>query len=154
MLDDAIKLPFRVTAKVVKAALRRARKAMVPEAPVGAPLPPRPPRPVRAAPAGAPAPAPAPAAAPRVPFSVHYEQTPNPNALKFTCNVAVVPKGSFVFDNAEAAAGNPLGESLFALEGVSTVFATRDFVTITKVNTAHWDALVPQVQAALTAALG
>ena len=49
-----------------------------------------------------------------------------------------------------AAQGDPLAESLFALEGVSGLFMVDDFVTVLKAEAASWDALIPKVTAALT----
>lgn len=69
--------------------------------------------------------------------------TPNPNAMKFTVDVVLADMVNAT--SAEAAAGQPLAEALFALAGVSGVFATADFVTVSKGPDADWDTLVPAV---------
>jgi hypothetical protein len=96
-----------------------------------------------------------PAAAPPASDSViRAERTPNPNAMKFTCPIKVVPKGSLSFANAEVAKGHPLGEALFALSGVRMVFAVSDFVTVTKEADADWDRLAPEVDRVLRGVVG
>lgn len=69
--------------------------------------------------------------------------TPNPNAMKFTVDTT--------FDDAvnvsdpDAAIGHPWAEPLFAIAGVISVFATADFVTVSKSDDGDWDAITPQV---------
>lgn len=71
--------------------------------------------------------------------------TPNPNAMKFTLDVTL----DEVLDvrSAEAAAGHPLAERIFAIPGVVMLFGTADFLTVGRVPGADWDAIVPAVQA-------
>jgi NFU1 iron-sulfur cluster scaffold homolog, mitochondrial len=67
--------------------------------------------------------------------------TPNPNAMKFSLDVTLP-----VMVNAtspEAALGQPLAEALFAIDGVVGVFATADFVTVSKSPDADWDTITP-----------
>lgn len=101
----------------------------------------------------APAPAAAPAPAPKRDVTVSAEETPNPNARKFNCSVKVTEKGSLSFSSAEEAASHPLGQALFALEGVKSVFAVNDFVTVTKDDGATWSKLQPQLISAIATAL-
>lgn len=106
-----------------------------------------------AAEAAEPATAAAPAAAPAAPVRVRGEATPNPNAMKFSCSVKVIPKGSVTFNTPTAAANHKVGEVLFKINGVRSVFAVNDFVTVTKEDAAGWSTLVPAVEAALVSAL-
>ena len=71
--------------------------------------------------------------------------TPNPNAMKFTLDVTL-PEMLDV-RSAEAAAGNPLAERIFAIPGVVMLFGTADFITVSREEGADWDAIVPAVQA-------
>ena len=75
------------------------------------------------------------------------QTTPNPAAFKFTIDGhsfdAPVTVGS-----AADAAGTPF-EALFGLDGVVSIFATSNFVTITKDAAADWDTLVEPVKQAL-----
>lgn len=138
-----LKLPFRVA----RAAWREARAALDPE---------------RASPpAAAPAPAPPSAAPPppEVPASVQVdvrvEVTPNPDALKFVCSVPVLAKGSLAVNGPDEAQGHPFAELLIGLHGVRTVFATRDFVTVSREpDGPSWDLLRPEITTVLQATLG
>jgi hypothetical protein len=68
------------------------------------------------------------------------QPTPNPQAYKFTLEGHTFPKPTTVA-NAAAAKGTPF-EKLFALPGVASVFATANFVTITKAPGADWARIV------------
>ncbi len=80
--------------------------------------------------------------------------TPNPNAGKFVLDRKVLEGGgSRSFNSAASAAGDPLGEVLFALGGVASIFMVSDFVTVTKTDEAEWSRLTPSVIRAISAAL-
>ena len=82
--------------------------------------------------------------------TVRFSPTPNPNAGKFTVNRKVVEGASSKsFYNADDAADHPLASALFELEGVASLFMVDDFITVTKTPDADWQALIPQVQAAI-----
>jgi hypothetical protein len=51
-------------------------------------------------------------------------------------------------NNAEAAAGNPFAEAIFAVEGVQSLFGVNNFVTVTRKPGADWDAITAGVQKA------
>ena len=67
--------------------------------------------------------------------------TPNPNALKFTLTSTTfdAPK-SFV---AGQAADDPAAAALLAIPGVTSVFMTADFVTLSKSPDGLWDEIAP-----------
>ncbi|MCB9663390.1 MAG: NifU N-terminal domain-containing protein [Alphaproteobacteria bacterium] len=138
-----LKLPFRMA----RAAFREARAASG-LAPADPPPPP---------PAPAPEPAPEPAApepAPARPVQVRVEATPNPDALKFVCSSQVVARGSLAVNGPDEAAGHPFAELLIALDGVRTVFATRDFVTVSREPEGPgWEVLEPEIVRVLQATL-
>ena len=78
--------------------------------------------------------------------------TPNPDSLKITTDAGpFVADGMVSFGSAAEAEGHPLGERLFAIDGVANVFAMAGFLTVTKTRAADWDAVWPEVKAALTA---
>ena len=77
--------------------------------------------------------------------SAEPSPTPNPNAMKFTLDVTL-PEMLDV-RSAEAAAGNPLAEAVFAVPGVVMLFGTADFLTVSREEGADWDEIVPAVQA-------
>ena len=66
--------------------------------------------------------------------------TPNPQAYKFTIEGKSFAK-AVTLSGAEAAKGTPFAP-LFAVPGVAGVFATANFVTITKVPAADWAPII------------
>jgi hypothetical protein len=79
-------------------------------------------------------------------MGVNVDQTPNPNALKFSVGEPVGGPGTVV-------KGSEPGEEFLAelleLDGVASVFFTADFVTITKTPAATWDEIRPKATAIL-----
>jgi hypothetical protein len=73
--------------------------------------------------------------------------------MKFTASVQIVELGAWSFNSAQEAEKHPLGRALWALDGVTGVFAVRDFVTVTRRDDASWDVLAPSVAEALSSAL-
>jgi len=89
------------------------------------------------------------------PPAVSFEATPNPNAMKFVVSGRlVVEQGSLIWGSAEEAADHPLGQALFSIPGVVSVFAVNDFVTITKDAAAPWGQLTHPIVEAIQRALG
>jgi len=78
--------------------------------------------------------------------SVRPEDTPNPNAKKFTLDRKL--PAPMNLKSAEAAAGNPFAEAVFKIEGVVQVFGVNDFVTVTRSPGADWVAIIDGVTAA------
>ncbi len=80
------------------------------------------------------------------------QPTPNPNAFKFLLDEKVVPSGVLNYTQASEASGDPLGEALFAVNGVSTLFFCDNFITVSMVENADWrevhDAVVQVLEAA------
>ena len=74
-------------------------------------------------------------------------QTPNPNALRFQLDVTIAEPLNA--SSPDEAASHPLLAALLGIDGVASVFATADFITVTRSRGADWDAIVPQVQAAV-----
>lgn len=81
-----------------------------------------------------------------MPATIRFQNTPNPNAGKFTADRRIVEgKASKSYYSAAQAAQDPLGAALFRLEGVSSLFLVDDFVTVTKQADASWQTLAPRV---------
>jgi len=78
-------------------------------------------------------------------MDVTPEGTPNPNAVKFTLDRPAVEGRGQTFRAGSDPADSPLGARIFALDGVTNVFATANFVSVTKEDDVGWDELVPQV---------
>ena len=72
--------------------------------------------------------------------------SPNPNALRFGLDVKLTDTMNIA--SADAAAGNPFAEAVFAAPGVASIFGVNDFVTITRQPGADWDPIIEAVQAA------
>ncbi len=71
---------------------------------------------------------------------VRVDVTPNPNALKFTVGTPVGGPKTFV---AGHDSDDPLAAELLDLEGVTSIFMTADFVTLSKTPDADWDDITP-----------
>lgn len=75
--------------------------------------------------------------------------TPNPNCLKFIVDRQMVDGDPVSYRTAEDAAGSPLAEKLFALEGVEEIFAFQNFVTITKSGDQVWQQFAREIGKAI-----
>ncbi len=82
---------------------------------------------------------------------INIEETPNPNALKFVVNDVFVPGGdSITYNSAKDAGPDPLGQSLFRIRGVTSVFYMRDFVTLTKSDKVPWEGIVEDAETVIS----
>ncbi|MCM8535911.1 MAG: NifU family protein [Lentisphaeraceae bacterium] len=70
-------------------------------------------------------------------FVTHMEITPNPNALKYVLNERILPNGICQYDSAEEAKDD-LSKSLFAVQGVTSVFYRDNYVTVSKDQETDW----------------
>jgi len=77
---------------------------------------------------------------------IRLDPTPNPNAVKFSVGTPVGGPATFV---AGQATDNPMASAILELEGVTSIFMTADFVTISKSPDADWEVIVPDAQAIL-----
>lgn len=87
-------------------------------------------------------------------MQVSPEPTPNPNAVKFTLDRPSTGGGAETFKEGSDPAASPLGAAIFALGDVTNVFATADFVSVTKTDGADWSELAPRVVGAIEAHFG
>ena len=79
--------------------------------------------------------------------SIIPSATPNPNALKFTIGGA-----SFEAPQSFAAGTeveDPVAARLLEIDGVTSVFMSSDFMTLTKSPDTGWDEIVPRATAVL-----
>ena len=65
--------------------------------------------------------------------------TPNPNALKFTVDATFDAPTAFA---AGQGADDPVAAPLLAIPGVTSVFMSADFVTLSKSPDADWESIV------------
>jgi hypothetical protein len=75
--------------------------------------------------------------------------TPNPNALKFTVGATFDAPRSFA---AGTEVDDPIAAPLLEIDGVTSVFMSADFVTLTKTPDSDWEDIVPQATAVLEGA--
>ncbi|MGD9696434.1 MAG: NifU N-terminal domain-containing protein [Thermoleophilia bacterium] len=73
------------------------------------------------------------------------EPTPNPNAVKFTLDRPATEGRSQTFREGSDPESSPLGARIFSLGGITNVFLTANFVSVTKEDGADWGELVPRV---------
>lgn len=84
-------------------------------------------------------------------MQVSPEPTPNPNAVKFTLDRPSTDGGAQTFTEGSDPADSPLGARVFAVGDVTNVFATANFVSVTKADDAEWGDVGPRVEAAIIA---
>ena len=72
------------------------------------------------------------------PLMIYTESTPNPNTLKFVTNKALLLNDAVEFQNIDETNEAPLAKALFSFEGVTNVFISNNFVTISKTDDLLW----------------
>jgi len=77
---------------------------------------------------------------------IQAERTPNPNSLKFTSTAGHFSEHVVAITSTEEADRHPLGERLFALDGVADVFVTPEFVTVSKEDPVEWKSLKAEIE--------
>ena len=76
---------------------------------------------------------------------IQTEDTPNPNTLKFIPGVEVLSEGTVEFINRKSAKDSHLANLIFLIEGVSRVFFSTEFISVTKNDESNWDVLKPMI---------
>ena len=71
--------------------------------------------------------------------------TPNPEALKFTLDVALP---AMINVSSREAASTAFERDVMAMDGVANLFGVNDFVTITRVPGTDWDPIIAGVRRA------
>lgn len=80
---------------------------------------------------------------------IQTEETPNPATLKFIPGQKILESGTIEFANEVDARKSPLAVRLFGLTGVTRIFLTQDFVSISKADNTDWSMLKPMIMAVL-----
>ena len=83
-------------------------------------------------------------------MTVRTERTPNPAAMKFSVGTAVGGPATI----ADHALAEGWVADVLALDGVTSVFMTADFVTVTATPDVDWNVLAPGVVEILEAEFG
>ena len=84
-------------------------------------------------------------------MAINPAPTPNPNAMKFPVGKPVGGPATFVSGRET---DNEMAAALVALEGVTSIFMTADFVTITKTPAGSWESITPEAIRILETHLG
>lgn len=84
----------------------------------------------------------------RIPTAVYAEMTPNPAAMKFVADRALVTGGLQVEyrSKSEAKSSSPLAEELFNFPFVTSVFISGSYVTVLKDDSLGWEMIVQQLR--------
>ncbi len=84
----------------------------------------------------------------KIPTSVYAEMTPNPSAMKFVADRALISGGLQVEyrSKSEAKNSSPLAEELFNFPFVTNVFISGNFVTVSKDESLGWEMIVMQLR--------
>ena len=90
---------------------------------------------------------------PRMP-EITPEPTPNPNALKFTLNRPSTDKRHETFREGSSPEDSPLGATIYAIGGITNVFLTANFISVTKEDAVSWDEIGSQIMDAIAAHYG
>ena len=77
------------------------------------------------------------------PVIVYIESTPNPSSMKFVVNKFLLEEGSVEYTSPGQTENSPLAKQLFSFSGVTGVFVTSNFVTVTKAAEADWTDISP-----------
>ena len=77
---------------------------------------------------------------------VTVSNTPNPNALKFTVGVDV---GGPITHAAGSPPDDPMAAEILAIDGVTSMFGTADFITLSKKPDASWESIAAEAVAIL-----
>ncbi|KAF8420026.1 scaffold protein Nfu/NifU N terminal-domain-containing protein [Tirmania nivea] len=86
---------------------------------------------------------------------IQTEPTPNENALKFIPGTPLFPPTcppttTIEYFSGRTAHSSPLARKLFALDGITSVFFTPEYLTLTKSPDANWAHLKPEVFSLIT----
>jgi hypothetical protein len=84
-------------------------------------------------------------------MAINPAPTPNPNAMKFPVGKSVGGPATFVSGRET---DNEMAAALVALEDVTSIFMTADFVTITKTPAGSWESITPEAIRILETHLG
>jgi len=79
-------------------------------------------------------------------MAVIVAPSPNPNAMKFSVGKSV---GGPTTHIAGSEPEEAFARGLLALPGVTSIFMTADFVTISKTPDVSWDSIIPEATAIL-----
>ena len=80
---------------------------------------------------------------------IQTETTSNPTRMKFLPGQTVLTSGTADFPNADAASQSPLAQSLFAVEGVVSIYLDPTTIIVEKTDAKDWQVMKPLVLGAI-----
>ena len=87
----------------------------------------------------------------KVPVTIYAEMTPNPRAMKFVANIAIVTDGkAYEYNSAAETESSPLAKVLFTFPFVAGVMLSQNFVTISIVPNLDWNEVALEVREYVT----
>jgi Fe-S cluster biogenesis protein NfuA len=75
--------------------------------------------------------------------TIYTESTPNPATMKFVANSFMLQEGSVEYTAKDKTGNCPLARQLFDFSGITGVFITANFITLTKSSDTDWFELNP-----------
>ena len=79
------------------------------------------------------------------PITIYAEVTPNPAVMKYVANKAIVP-AIFEFKNIDEAKDSELAKQLFHFPYVKEVFLDKNYVSVTKYDSAEWSVISMEIR--------
>ena len=87
----------------------------------------------------------------KVPVTIYAEMTPNPRAMKFVSNMAIVTDGkAYEYNSQSETDSSPLAKVLFTFPFIQGVMLSRNFITISIIENLEWDEVTLEVREYLT----
>jgi Fe-S cluster biogenesis protein NfuA len=77
--------------------------------------------------------------------ALSVKPTPNPLCKKFVPDIKLETTETFDIPDIKFAVNSPLAQQLFSVQGVTRVFFSSEFISITKTDFADWEALQPDL---------
>ncbi|ASF38771.1 MULTISPECIES: NifU N-terminal domain-containing protein [Halobacillus] len=82
-------------------------------------------------------------------MAVKVEETPNPNARKFTTDSMIFQGDGSVSVMPGQTSDHKILNDLMNFDGVDNVFGFQNFITVNKLPNAEWETLTPKVEGLL-----
>ncbi len=80
---------------------------------------------------------------------IQTESTPNPLTMKFLPGTTVMAEGTRFYTGQNMAEESPLAMALFQIPGVTAVFLSSDFITVTRKEEEEWGTLKADILATI-----
>ena len=74
---------------------------------------------------------------------IRVQPTPNPNSMLFHVDHTVTEERMKQFNSADDAAGAPLAQALFEIDGVASIFFMPNSITVSKGPGGDWTDIAP-----------